>query len=124
VVIIYSNTAQLRTMLLTIKPDEIGQVNGHFFQPSCAYSVVYPLQTGLYWVVLPDPGEYQRGLTGEDEMMLGVPRDKIVRLLTNLRESAGRAFSSSVPDKRIVPDFPQPERYKQMFRAWGLEVKD
>jgi uncharacterized protein (DUF169 family) len=124
VVIVYSNTAQLRTLLLSVKPDEIDQVNGHFFQPSCAYSVVYPMQTGQYWVVLPDPGEYQRGLTGEDEMMCGVPRDKIEGLLTNLREGENKGSSPSSRSTRIIPDFPQPERYKKMFRDWGLEVKD
>jgi uncharacterized protein (DUF169 family) len=124
VVIIYSNTAQLRTMLLTINPDEIDQVNGHFFQPSCAYSVVYPIQTGQYWVVLPDPGEYHRALAGEDEIICSVPRDKIERLLTNLRKGENQESSSAVRDTMLYPDFPQPERYKKMFRNWGLEVKD
>jgi uncharacterized protein (DUF169 family) len=124
VVIVYSNTAQLRTLLSCIKPDEIDQVNGHFFQPSCAYSVVYPMQTGQYWVVLPDPGEYQRALTEEDEIMCGVPRDKIERLLTNLLEGESKESSFSSRNTMIIPDFPQPERYKKMFRNWGLEVKD
>jgi uncharacterized protein (DUF169 family) len=124
VVIVYSNTAQLRTLLLSIKPDEIDQVNGHFFQPSCAYSVVYPMQTGQYWVVLPDPGEYGRALTGDDEMMSGIPGDKIERLLTNLRKQGKEEPSSAAHNTMMYPDFPQPERYKEMFRNRGLEVKD
>ena len=62
VVIIYSNTSQLRSLLLSMNRDEIPQVNGRFFPPSCAHAVVTPMLTGKYWVVLPDPGEYQRAL--------------------------------------------------------------
>jgi hypothetical protein len=40
--------------------------------------------TGQYWVVLPDPGEYQRALTGEDEIMFSVP-GKIEGLLSDLK---------------------------------------
>jgi uncharacterized protein (DUF169 family) len=64
VVIIYSNNAQLRSLLLTMRAEDIPNVTGHFFPPSCAYAVVSVMFTGQYWVVLPDPGEYERALTG------------------------------------------------------------
>ena len=124
VVIIYSNTAQLRSLLLAMKPEEIPQVNGHFFPPSCAYAVVKVMLTGQYWVVLPDPGEYQRALTGEGEMMFSVPKDKIEGLITSLRQFEGHDFAYTHANMLMMPDFPQPELYKKLFTAWGLEVKE
>jgi hypothetical protein len=66
--------------------------------------------------------DYNR--SGEDEMMCGIPRDKIGRLLTNLRKRESEELSATGRNTLMYPDFPQPERYKEMFRNWGLEVKD
>lgn len=124
VVIVYSNTSQLRGMILNIKVDDMSQVNSHFFPPSCAYAVVYPMQTSQYWVVLPDPGEYQRALGGEDEMMFAIPGDKLEGFMTSLRQSEDKAFGYRGHNMLMLADFPHPEFYKNMFRSWGLEVKD
>jgi len=124
VVIVYSNNSQLRNLLLTFKVEDMPLVNSHFFPPSCAYAVVHVMLTGQYWVVLPDPGEYQRALTGEDEMMFSVPGDKMKGLISNLREGEGRNFTYTTHNMLMMPDFPHPDFYKDMFRMWGLEVKD
>jgi uncharacterized protein (DUF169 family) len=124
VVIIYSNTAQLRSLLLSMKIEDLHLVNGHFFPPSCAYAVVHVMLTGHYWAVLPDPGEYQRALTGEDEMMFGVPADKMERLLSGLKQGESKDFSYAGHNMLMMVDFPHPDFYKKMFKGWGLEVKD
>ena len=62
VVIIYSDTNQLRNLLLAMKQEERPNVTGHFFPFSCASAVVTPMQKGQYTVSLPDPGEYARAL--------------------------------------------------------------
>jgi uncharacterized protein (DUF169 family) len=121
VVIIYSNTAQLRGLLLSMKIEDLPLVNSHFFPPSCAYAVVHVMLTGQYWVVLPDPGEYQRALTGEDEMMFGVPGNKIQGLVHGLKQFEGKDFSYSHHNMFMMADFPQPDLYKNLFRGWGLE---
>ena len=123
-VIIYSNTAQLRSLLLTMSFDELPLVDGRFFPPSCAHAVVNPILTGQYWVVLPDPGEYQRALTGEDEIMFSVPGDKIDSLLSNLIKGQDKEFAYTSHNMLMQADFPHPDFYKQMFKSWGLEVKD
>lgn len=123
VVIIYSNTSQLRSLLLSMKVDEISTINSHFFPPSCAYAVVYPMLTGQYWVVLPDPGEYQRALTGEDEMMFAVPVERMDGLINNLKEGEDKEFAYTSHHMLMRPDFPHPDFYKKMFESWGLEVK-
>jgi len=123
-VIIYSNTAQLRSLILAMKIEELAFLNGRFFPPSCAHTVVNAMLTGQYWVVLPDPGEYQRACTGEDEIMFAVPFARLKGLADDLREAQKRDFAYSSHNMLMQADFPHPDFYKKMFRAWGLEVKN
>jgi uncharacterized protein (DUF169 family) len=123
VVIIYSNTAQLRSLLLTMRSEDIPNVNGHFFPPSCAFAVVSVMLTGQYWVVLPDPGEYERALSGEDEMMFGVPRAKLDTLISDLRKGGEWNWAHNRSNMIMRPDFPHSEHYKNLFKIWGLDVQ-
>jgi uncharacterized protein (DUF169 family) len=120
VVIIYSNTAQLRSLLLSQR-DERPPVEGRFFPPSCGYAVVSVMRTGRFFAVLPDPGEHQRALTGEDEMMFSLPADKLTGLVESLRRSRDQEFAYRNHDRFLLPDFPRPDFYKKMFRTWGLD---
>jgi uncharacterized protein (DUF169 family) len=121
VVIIYSNTSQLRSVILSLPFEEISQVKSHFFPPSCAYAVVHVMNSGLYWVILPDPGEYQRALGDEGEMMFSVPAGKIAGLLSGLSRFQNQGFAYRNHNMMMLPDFPRPDFYKQMFKEWGLE---
>ncbi len=123
VVIIYSNTSQLRALMLSMKVEDVPLIKGHFFPPSCAWAVWNPMSTGQYWVVLPDPGEYQRALTGEDEMMFAVPQGRMETLMAGLKQNEQGQFSYRNHHMFMMPDFPQPEFYKQMFKEWGLDEK-
>ncbi len=49
VVIIYAKPAQLRGLLLSMKVEDVPLVKGHFFPPSCGWSVVNPMRTATYW---------------------------------------------------------------------------
>ena len=122
VILVYSNPAQLRGMLLTMMLDGASQVSGHFFLPSCAHSVVNPMKTGKYCVVLPDPGEYQRALTLEEEMIFAMPREKLPKLMAGLK-SGGKMYSHRNQYMSMLPDFEQPQFYKDMFKGWGLDSK-
>ncbi len=121
-VIVYSNVAQLRSMLLSMKVEDVPQVRGHFFPPSCGWAVVDPIKTGQYWVVVPDPGEYQRALTEEGYMMFSIPRDKMPVLMAGVRNSVKGAFAYREHQMFMQPDFPRPDFYKQMFKSWGLDA--
>jgi uncharacterized protein (DUF169 family) len=121
VVLIYSNTAQLRNMLLASKFQERDQVIGHFFPPACSYAIVPVVSTGGYRVMLPDPGEYERALTGEDEIMLSMPADKIAGLVAELWRFEEVKFGYNHSNMFMRPDFPQPDFYKMLFKRWGLD---
>jgi len=120
VVLIYLNPAQLRGLLLPMMFGGSPKVSGHFFLPSCAHSVVDPMKTGNYCVVLPDPGEYQRALTLEEEMIFAIPRDKMQGLMAGLK-GRDKMYSHRDQYMSMHPDFEQPQFYKDLFKGWGLD---
>jgi uncharacterized protein (DUF169 family) len=122
VVILYSDTNQLRNLLLAMRQEERSGVVGYFFPFSCAYSVVTPMLSGQYTVVLPDPGEYARALTLAGEMMFAIPKDKLGNLVNDLSQykPIGPGFAHE-PGMIMRPDFPQPDLYKKVFEDWSME---
>jgi uncharacterized protein (DUF169 family) len=121
-VIVYSNTGQLRNMLLSIRNEDRKLINSYFFPWSCAYSVVNPILTGQYWIVLPDPGEYERALGGEDEMMFSIPRPKLGIFMSDFRQAQEGHWGYTRSNLVMRPDFPLPEIYKNMFKMWGMDT--
>ena len=123
VVIVYLKPSQLRALLLSMKVEDVPQVSGHFFPPSCGWSVVNPVKTGRYYVVIPDPGEYQRALTEEGDMMFSVPQAKMQVLMAGLKQNERGYFSYRDHHMFMQPDFPLPDFYKEMFKSWGMDTK-
>ena len=120
---VYSNTAQLRVMLMALK------FGGHdlvesLFDPidSCVYSVVPTFLQRRIRITLPDPGESERAAARDDEIILSLPVEKIQVLVEGLARS--KSFSppaNLTRDLTMIPDFPRPEFYKNLFKLWGLE---
>lgn len=122
VVLVYSNTAQLRAMLLSLGGfAEVPDVNGRYFPPSCVHCVVTPMKRGGYWIVLPDPGEYQRALGDEGEMIFAMPAEKAITLAAGLNKYKDADFAYRKHSYAMLPDFPRPDFYKSMYTKWGLE---
>ena len=120
-VIIYCDTNQLRIILLSLKMEERNLVKSNFFPFSCSNSVVPVMLHGEYWINLPDPGEYARALTIPGEMMFSVPREKLPALVENLREFDRSESGFAHEQMMMRPDFPQPDLYKNVFEAWGMD---
>jgi uncharacterized protein (DUF169 family) len=120
-VLIYCNSAQLRTLLLAVKYQE-GCRTESTFDPldSCVHALVPVILTGQYRITFPDPGEYQRALAAEDEIIFSLPKDKLPGLVSGLRhiEDLGHGYAGFAQE--MMPDFPQPDFYKEFFRLWGL----
>jgi len=122
-VIIYSDTNQLRNMLLSLKEEEKKKVKSRFFPFSCAWSVTSPVLHNEYWITLPDPGEYVRALTQAGEMIFSIPAQKLDEFMEGLdvffRESM---FANE--QMMMLSDFPQPDIYKEIFKKWGMEFEE
>jgi uncharacterized protein (DUF169 family) len=125
IVLIYSNTAQLRSMLQALSYKGEGKITPEIYPiASCAFAVI-PALSGQYYITLPDPGEYGRGLAGEDEVIFSVPAEKLEGLVSQLRRmdemKMGYRFHSFW---EMRPDFPRPDFYKRLYRECGLDADD
>jgi uncharacterized protein (DUF169 family) len=123
VVILYAKPSQVRGLLLSMKTQDVPLVKGHFFPPSCGWSVVNPMKTGEYWVVIPDPGEYQRALTEEGDLMVSVPQSRMPAMMAGLKQNEHGAFSYRDHQMFMQTDFPLPDFYKDMFKDWGMDTE-
>ena len=82
------------------------------------------LTRGQPWVVLPDPGEYERGLGTEDEIMFSVPASRMENLIAGLKKGEKGYFAYRHHHPYVRPNFPRPDFYKQSFKSWGLDAND
>jgi uncharacterized protein (DUF169 family) len=125
-VLIYSNTAQLREMIGVVKYREHNLVKSEFDPiDSCVYSVVPVIADGQYRITLPDPGEYSRAMAGEDEIIFSVPGDKLEGLVEGVKRTVEmKRNPNDWSHIMLRPDFPRPDFYKELFRKWKLDVED
>jgi uncharacterized protein (DUF169 family) len=119
-VLIYSDTNQLRDMLLSLKEEEKPKVRSSFFPISCAFCITNPILDNEYWINLPDPGEYVRALTQPGEMMFSIPKSKLADFVEGLRKFYKESMFAH-EQMMMDSDFPQPDLYKKMFESWGME---
>jgi len=124
-VLVYSNPAQLRSMLMAIKVKKGFMITSQFDPiDSCVYSIVPVLLSGQYRITLPDPGEYERAMAGEDEMILSVPMDKMADLVSGLEKIETMRLGYRQLAMQMQPNFPRPDFYRELYKVWGLDVED
>lgn len=123
-VLIYSNTGQLRNMLNSLPPEDQSQVRSYFFPWSCSWSVVNPIISGEYWIVLPDPGEYERALGTEDEMMFSIPAVKLDGFMETFRKAQEGHWGYDRSNLVMKTDFPLPDIYRNIFKKWGMDTDE
>jgi len=119
----YCNATQLRHMLFALMLKNGYRVTSTL-DPiwSCVHSVVPSLLTGECEVTVPDPGEFERGAVGDDEMMFTVPAGKMNELMDGVYhyEKIGMGYRSF--GREVKGDFQQPPFYEQYFKQWGLDT--
>ena len=120
VVIIYSNTTQLRNMLMPLSFLNKDSLDYNFFPPACAYQVIPVMESGLYMVTLPDPGDHMRALAGEDEIILSVPVARMEEFMAGIRRMVEGEYGIERAGMLIQNDFQQPPYYQMLFKRWGL----
>jgi uncharacterized protein (DUF169 family) len=121
-VLVYSNTAQLRNLIPVVRDKEKTLVSSEFDPiDSCVYSVVPVVLNGQYRITLPDPGECKRALAGEDEIIFSIPRSKIELIVAGLRSAEDKKRGYTHPGLEMTADFPQPDFYRKLFEIWGMK---
>ena len=124
VIMIYSNTTQLRNMLMPLSFQHKDEIDYYFSPPACAFQVIPVMENNRYVITLPDPGDYMRALAGEDEIILSVPPARMEELMTGLRRMRDNEYSFERTGMYMLHDFPQPPFYQMLFQRWGLSGKD
>jgi len=124
-VMIYSNTAQLRDMLMVAKFQDKANIKSEFDPiDSCAYAIVPVITGGQYRITLPDPGEASRAFATDDEIIFSVPKDKLENLTAGVKRMADMKKNPADWSHIILrPDFPRPDFYKDMFKKLGLDTE-
>jgi uncharacterized protein (DUF169 family) len=123
-VMIYSDTAQLRDMLMVAKFQDKANIKSEFDPiDSCAYAIVPVITTGQYRITLPDPGEAARAFAGDDEIIFSVPKDKLEKLTEGVKRTAENKKNPDDWSHLIMrPDFPRPDFYNELFKKLGLDT--
>ncbi len=121
-VILYSNNAQMRALIMplhfTQKEDELQY---HFFPPVCSYLMVPVIKKQKYLVALPDPGEHMRALSADDEIIISIPASKLKELIEGQKQAED--FQQGYRNVKHIMnyDFPLPPLYQDLFKRWGME---
>lgn len=118
-IMIYCDTNQLRSMLLSIEEKERPKIKFNFFPFSCAWAVTTPILHNEYGVTLPDPGEYVRALAQAGEMIFSIPILRLDGFMDGLKNFFEKSMFAN-EQMMMVSDFPQPDIYKDIFKAWGM----
>ena len=120
---IYCNASQLRHMLFAYMQKNGRRVTSTL-DPiwSCVHSVVPSLLKGTCEVIVPDPGDFERASTGDDEMIFTVPAGNMEEFMDGVYhyEKVGMGYRSYGRD--IRGDFQQPPFYQDYFKKWGLDA--
>lgn len=121
-VLIYSNNAQLRSMVWAVKRQTGNLIETQLDAiDSCIYACIPPLTSGEYRVTLPDVGEYERAMAEENEIILSVPGSRLEELLEGLRAFYERGMGYAQHRRDMQLDFTRPEFYDTLFEMWGLD---
>lgn len=89
---------------------------------SCVHSTIPVLNGQDYNITFPDPGEYERALTDEDEVMFTMRREKLPDIINGLQFLSKAGFGYKELSMEMPTDFPRPKFYNDMFAKWGLET--
>ncbi len=123
-VMIYCEPHQLRQLLMSSKW-HTGNITGSAFDTcdSCGAALV-PVLNGEkdYNVSIPDAGEYERSLCGENEMIFTLSAKMLPLFVQSARELRDWGFGIKQLAYDLKSDYARPKFYNDMFEKWGLEV--
>lgn len=122
VIVINCRNSELRTLLFGIKIQSGATMKTEFDAiDSCVWGIVPSLLKGEYRVSFPDPGDFERAKTSEDDVILTVPKEKYEEFEKGLRTLNYIGMPHSSFQMSMDYDFARPSFYNRMFKAWGLD---
>ena len=124
-VLVYSDPAQLRTMLMPLHfHGEEPVVNSHFFPPSCAYTIVPVINKNQLFVAPPDIGEDLRTLGSKDEIIISIPRHQLEEIVKGIQTPLFEGADFIESPMLGMGDFKRPVFYQKLFKKWGLDTEN
>lgn len=123
IITIYCRPAQIRSILMGAKFGS-GEMLKVTLDPvdSCVHSSIPVLNGQDYNITFPDPGEYERAMTDEDEVMFTLRAEKLPELTECIRGISMFGMGYQGLQMDMPMNFPRPEFYNVMFEKWGLET--
>jgi len=122
-VIVYCDSAQLRSLLAGLKYTQ-GELVTSTMEPAsaCVQAMVPVLKSGKCQVAVPCGGDRKWGLAQDDEMIFTIPREKLPDLMSGLRhiDEEGSVFPIKFGVKM---GYPLEESYFTVSRIIGMDVQ-
>ena len=121
-IMIYCEPSQLRQLLMASKYESAEITRASFDTCDSCGAALVPVLNGTmpYNVSIPDAGEFERGLCGENEMIFTLSADKLDLLVEAAQMLSEKGFGLQNLAYDLRPDYPRPVFYDNMFRKWGL----
>jgi len=119
----YCRPAQIRSFQMAAK-FQSGRMLELRLDPvdSCVHSTIPVLNGQDYNITFPDPGEYERALADEDEVMFTMRAEKLPEIVDGIEFLCRTGFGYKELSMEMAYDFPRPKFYNDMFEKWGLET--
>ncbi len=120
VTMLYCKNDQLRVILMAVDTQTHALLHSSFSPvDSCTYAVIPAILNGEYRITLPDPGEYERALTPEDDIIFTVPRQREEEFYKGVEAQAAHGDRSTFY-MTMKEDFGRPKMYDILYETWGL----
>ncbi len=121
-IMIYCEPYQLRQLLMSSKWHSGNIAQSSFDTCDSCGAALVPILNGErpYNVSIPDAGEYERSLCGENEMIFTLSAEMLSPFIQSARDLRDKGFGIKQLAYDIRPDYARPKFYNDMFEKWGL----
>ncbi len=123
IISLYCNPAQMRSLLMAVRYKTGEQLELHLDSvDSCVHSTIPVLNGKAFNVTFPDPGEYERALTDENEVIFTMQADQAPIIVDMLKRFSSVGMGYRELAMKLEYDHARPQFYNDMFAKWGLET--
>jgi uncharacterized protein (DUF169 family) len=123
VIVVYCRISQMRSLIMATKYHD-----GDVFDVmpdtivSCCYATIPLLNGKNYNISVPDPGEYERSLVDEDEIIFSARADALENLMDGLKALDKMHFGYAHLKYDMNLDYPRAPFYNMLSAKWGLDT--